>query len=683
MNRRILSLLALAVTACTSTTNPASYDDDPTTKTATAITEITANVRPIVMDDGTKASVSTAGKFSWVENDRLGFWPSADDVTFGAPTQCIFFVDKASGSEDTMPFRSNGWGLISGMKYYSYYPYDATASASAVSITYKGQNQSLNDNANHLASYEYLYSSAVASVNVAFDYAHLGSFAKFVLTVDSEYSSCLFTDVVLSSASPVFVESAIYNPCTQDVTLTSKVRKTNFTISLNSGNGFRANGDNKLVIYAMMSPSQWSGVPVTVTAHTTDYQEFIGTFTPSKNQEAGKGYAYSASMACTGGYYDLSKPESANCYMVTEAGDYMFKAVQGNTNTAVNAQRVAVLWESVGTTSAPAVGSVINNVSYENGYVRFSTPQTFRKGNALIAAYDGNNTILWSWHIWCTDEPEDEEYKFDAGFLMDRNLGALERTGNLSAGLYYQWGRKDPFPGTASISGCVQSKTTLGNFPAPVESDSNTGTMSYAIQHPTTLIKGTHQLDWVRNYETADRTWYRADGGKTKHDPCPPGYRVTQGSTTANTTAGRGFWGVAFGINNTVRATNYVCQTPAGSLSFSMANHSLTVPIANGQTAYYPAAGCINDLNGTMEYVGDHAFFWTNIVGGTDHTYSAWNTQYSAVLDVNMSASSGTVTVNWNSGRASGKNVRCQLVSTDTASTSAPNEAFVTEYSNW
>lgn len=684
MDSRFFSILTLVLAACTAITLPVSESDNGhESVNPSAITEITANVQPIIFEGDTKAAVSTSGAFSWVENDRLGFWPSADDVTFGAPTQSIFFVDKASVGAVCDRFKSNGWGLIEGMTYYSYCPYDETASASAVCVSYKGQNQMANDNANHLAQYEYLHSSGVATSDVIYNYDHIGAFVKFILSVHADYSSCNFTEVVLSTPAPVLVESARYNPCTQDVILTDKVAKTSMTITLNSGNGFCCNTDNQLVIYAMMCPAQWSGVPVTVTAHTSDYKEFTGSFTPSKNQISGKGYACSVALECTGGYYDLSTPESANCYMVTEAGDYMFKAVRGNTNNTLGITRAAVLWESVGTTTAPAVGSIINNVSFENGFIKFSTNDTFRKGNAVIAAYDSNNTIIWSWHIWCTDEPEDEEYKFDAGFLMDRNLGALEREGNLSIGLFYQWGRKDPFPGTASISSCVQAKTTLGGFPTPVESDTNTGTVAYAIQHPTTLIKGTHQLDWMRNFDTTERTWRKADGGKTIYDPCPPGYRVTQGSTTANTTAGRGFWAVAFGINNIVRASNYVCQTPAGNLTFSLANHNLTVPIANGQYAYYPAAGCINDQSGELAYAGNYTFEWTNSDGGTDGTYSAWNTQYSAVLDVNMSTGNGAVTVNWNSGRASAKNVRCQLMSTDTASSTVLNESYGTEQSNW
>jgi len=85
-----------------------------------------------------------------------------------------------------------------------------------------------------------------------------------------------------------------------------------------------------------------------------------------------------------------------------------------------------------------------------------------KEGNAVIS-YKVNDKIYWSWHVWVTDDPEDGS-TYHHGFekdkngnvvtnwkWMDRNLGATSANfvGNewhKSAGLQYQWGRKDPFP---------------------------------------------------------------------------------------------------------------------------------------------------------------------------------------------------------------------------------------------
>ena len=94
-------------------------------------------------------------------------------------------------------------------------------------------------------------------------------------------------------------------------------------------------------------------------------------------------------------YTDLSAAGSANCYLIQGAGDYKFKTVIGNTDATVgNVKSVEVLWESFGTDERPNVGDLIASVSYKNGYIRFSTPENFRDGNAVLAAKNSKGTTL-------------------------------------------------------------------------------------------------------------------------------------------------------------------------------------------------------------------------------------------------------------------------------------------------
>lgn len=64
-----------------------------------------------------------------------------------------------------------------------------------------------------------------------------------------------------------------------------------------------------------------------------------------------------------------------------------------------------MLWESFGTDESITKGELIQSIKYENGNLYFKTADTYREGNAVIAAKDANGTILWSWHIWLTDQP--------------------------------------------------------------------------------------------------------------------------------------------------------------------------------------------------------------------------------------------------------------------------------------
>ena len=156
----------------------------------------------------------------------------------------------------------------------------------------------------------------------------------------------------------------------------------------------------------------------------------------------------------------------ANCYIISKAGDYRIQAVKGNSREPVGeVSAVEVLWETFGTDTAPQPGDLIAQVSYDSdkNTIAFSTGAEFLKGNAAIAAKDAEGTILWSWHIWMTDKPEDQAYNNGAGTMMDRNLGATSATpGSVGAlGLLYQWGRKDPFPGSSSISENIAAKPPL------------------------------------------------------------------------------------------------------------------------------------------------------------------------------------------------------------------------------
>ena len=151
-------------------------------------------------------------------------------------------------------------------------------------------------------------------------------------------------------------------------------------------------------------------------------------------------------------FIDLSRSGTANCYIVSKSGYYKFHAVKGNSTISVGSvSSVAVLWESYGTDVEPSVGALIKMVAFNKGYVAFQTADTFKEGNAVIAAKDAYGKILWSWHIWFTDQPKEQVYYKNAGTMMDRNLGATSATsGDVGAlGLLYQWGRKDPFSGPA------------------------------------------------------------------------------------------------------------------------------------------------------------------------------------------------------------------------------------------
>ena len=302
---------------------------------------------------------------------------------------------------------------------------------------------------------------------------------------------------------------------------------------------------------------------------------------------------------------------TANCYIITKPGSYRFATVKGNSNISVgNVASAAVLWETFNSVYAPAVGDLISSVSYSNGYITFSTPSAYKEGNALIAAKDAYGNILWSWHIWFTDMPKGQVYYNNAGTMMDRNLGAISASPGdyQSLGLLYQWGRKDPFLGSATIDNYGTEPKSTTTWPAGVESSRSTGTIEYATSHPTTFIKlNDKNEDWYyTGGSTTDRTrWTTSDKPKSIYDPCPAGWRVPDGGKN-------GVWHKAVGTDQ----SSYK-RSPSGQGTnmggFFGSDSSIWYPFAGYRdkkyTTLFRAAGyywsATNDASTSSDYIND------------------------------------------------------------------------------
>ena len=303
---------------------------------------------------------------------------------------------------------------------------------------------------------------------------------------------------------------------------------------------------------------------------------------------------------------DLSASGTANSYIVSSEGSYFFKPVKGNSSTSVGTvASVSVLWESFGTSTAPSVGDLVQSVSYRDGAIYFTTPSTFKEGNAVIAAKDASGKILWSWHIWFTDQPEGQVYYNNAGTMMDRNLGATSATpGDVGAlGLLFQWGRKDPFLGSSSISSNSIAESTI-TWPSRVNSNSTNGTIAYAIANPTTFITyNDSNSDWYYTGSTlTDNTrWTTSESAKSIYDPCPSGWRVPDGGSD-------GVWAKAIGSSSSFK---YTYKSTDEGMNFSG-------KFGSDQTIWYPASGYRYLNAGSLNFVGFYGIYWSASPNGND-----------------------------------------------------------------
>ena len=295
---------------------------------------------------------------------------------------------------------------------------------------------------------------------------------------------------------------------------------------------------------------------------------------------------------------DLSVSQTANSYIVQDQGYFKFNvSVRGNgvgklvspgtaefidiseglaTDISGSIVKLKPLWwqeaggvDMIGT-DIPVILDDDGRVN--DGYVMFHI-DSFREGNLVLAGYDESETnILWTWHLWLTDTPE--QLKSHNFAVMDRNLGATHAPsiGNDSSvafgdayefystvGLYFQWGRKDPFvcPGKAYYyyDGASWSrKTGLMGYTDALEQK----TIPYSVQNPMNFNRSSYDLgliptgtnnigSWGYDYnanenqcfstyrlpEARPSLWgYSSASGlgktttKTMYDPCPPGYCV-------------------------------------------------------------------------------------------------------------------------------------------------------------
>ena len=227
---------------------------------------------------------------------------------------------------------------------------------------------------------------------------------------------------------------------------------------------------------------------------------------------------------------NLSAGGTANCYIVPAAGDYYFDATvmgcgpggimpEGGFHTAdarLNPAGVEIMMEF-------GDEPLIENLRLEDGKVHFHA--TGAKGNVIVAVSDVEWSIIWSWHIWCTDMPVDKYYTNGYGgqvVLLDRNIGATgcePEDGMATYGFYYQWGRKDPF--------VVDSFLLMrNNFYETIE---------YGIGFLDRPLRGGdyNVPDWLGSYN--NYLWGNPDYRKvhnpnelvkTIYDPCPAGYMV-------------------------------------------------------------------------------------------------------------------------------------------------------------
>lgn len=432
----------------------------------------------------------------------------------------------------------------------------------------------------------------------------------------------------------------------------------------NSSNGYQVftskEGDSKNTVdlkFTVKSPTPVTG------SHSTNIDASVLPYDYSAdNTTSWWDLSQGTRLTMSSGDWDKSVT-TANCYIVSHPGRYLFPLVYGNaiinhganrdafngmkdyqgneiTSERIPDSQVAyakVLWKNPDTEWIKMSGDGFTPSSKPRRVV-FEIPKGsgVSGGNAVIAAYDANDVIVWSWHIWLLDTKDlfgnstlqDITVTNAAGSqitLMPVNLGwtptnntytyyprhrvrvkltqatngdptqKLQKQGGQTAMFtidqhaqydepstkgycpYYQWGRKDPL-----LSASKETPDINTSWPF----------MEYSISHPWAFF-----TNWTNNIFTSWNNGSEPNYTKTVYDPCPVGYHVPRSFAFTGFTAD----GTKSSPSNLANIWSYD--------SHGVAFYSDRQTDSKGATIYFPV---IDWLDNNENAVKTGSIYWTS-----------------------------------------------------------------------
>ncbi|MDR0749075.1 MAG: hypothetical protein LBF62_05845 [Tannerellaceae bacterium] len=208
-----------------------------------------------------------------------------------------------------------------------------------------------------------------------------------------------------------------------------------------------------------------------------------------------------------------------------------------------------VIWQEAGSGQAVFTAAIGGAGALKDRHIEVTAKAgALKSGNAVVAIVRkgsgvsivggiDDDEVLWSWHIWSMgdDDYMDKDYHNpNVSLFMKRALGWYnDNNGNNgnndNNGMFYQWGRKDPFPKNLTD---VEPMNVANR---PVEVANN---LSNTIKSPATFYYKVALRQWMGDLSYAQNLWRPAPANKTYNDPCPAGWRVPNTSDKAYWPAG-------------------------------------------------------------------------------------------------------------------------------------------------
>ena len=313
-------------------------------------------------------------------------------------------------------------------------------------------------------------------------------------------------------------------------------------------------------------------------------------------------------------------------------------------NSGDQATKAEVIWEDCQdiVTEPKVTGSGADS------YLTFTIKkENLQNGNAVVAVTNATGTVMWSWHLWFTPKSSLKKIPFTSdgstynfmtdnlGWKYTKWTGGLKRevvvkieqqaeTGEKKTatitlkqapgnnvregyGNLYQWGRKDPLPGTDNFYPNTAPNigykfndgyTIVGDSHAEYTNPANVQrmekrTIGLSIREPGIMLPkvGGGKLSWTYrqyiNLWSADNDSYAGtvrNGKKTIYDPSPVGFKVPD----------------AYAFKDF-------------SLTGAVWSYGYTLKANNDKEIYFQAGGYRDGNDGKLKLVGSYAFYWVGI----------------------------------------------------------------------
>ena len=285
-----------------------------------------------------------------------------------------------------------------------------------------------------------------------------------------------------------------------------------------------------------------------------------------------------------------------------------------------------------------------------DGFLDFEvTAADIQSGNAVVAVTKGSagsKTVLWSWHLWFA--PKDaldkiqvtnhqsvtyyftkealgwkptqwsgstyssartvkvkvEQTVANNGTKQVAVLNITQNPGTVRTGIttFYQFGRKDAFPGTDTTPDGSFNKNGGDNM-----------SITNGIRHPETFYTG--GSTWNNGYNQYNlwsmdntTTGYNDNSVvKTIYDPCPAGFHMPASNAFTGFTAD--------GQNNGTMNVDGTNDEQTYSNNFG---HNFWTNSSKTATINFPASGYLINSDGSLDFVGGLGYYWSAVPYNTD-----------------------------------------------------------------